>query len=95
MSVELVMIYWDVNTRWNNTYRLLKKTIHLRPALNRALSRSQQGQQLLLQQSKWKTLELMVPFLEIFDSATVKKFTYYTPTTVALFLIGTTSKRKN
>jgi hypothetical protein len=84
MGVEVVMIPWDVDTRWNSTYRLLKKTIHLRPALDRALSRSQQSQQLLLQQSEWKTLELMVPFLEIFYSTTVRLSACYTPTTVAL-----------
>jgi hypothetical protein len=44
MGVKVVMIPWDVDTSWNSTYRLLKKTIHLRPALDRALSRSQQGQ---------------------------------------------------
>jgi hypothetical protein len=62
----------------------LKKIIHLRPALDRALSRSQQSQQLLLQQSEWNILELMVSFLEIFYSATVRLSACYTPTTVAL-----------
>jgi hypothetical protein len=45
MDVKVVIIPWDVDTRWNSTYRLLKKIIHLRPALDRALSRSQKGQQ--------------------------------------------------
>jgi hypothetical protein len=84
MGVEAVMIPWDVDTRWNSTYRLLKKIIHLRPALDRALSRRQKGQQLLLQQSEWKTLELIVPFLEFFYFTTVRLFASYTPTTIAL-----------
>jgi hypothetical protein len=62
----------------------LKKIIHLRPALDRALSTSQKGQQLLLQQSEWKTLELMVPFLKNIYSATVRLSASYTPTTVTL-----------
>jgi hypothetical protein len=62
----------------------LKKIIHLRPALDRALSRRQKGQQLLLQQSEWKTLELIVPFLEFFYFATIRLFVSYTPTTIAL-----------
>jgi Domain of unknown function (DUF4413) len=84
LGVQIVQIPWDVDTRWNSTYRLLRKTIHLRPALERSLSRSQQGQQLLLTESEWKTLEQMVPFLEIFYTATVRLSASYTPTATAL-----------
>jgi hypothetical protein len=84
LGVQIVQIPWDVDTRWNNTYRLLRKIIHLRLALERSLSRSQQGQQLLLTESEWKTLEQKVPFLEIFYTATVRLSASYTPTAAAL-----------
>jgi hypothetical protein len=84
MGIQKTKIPWDVDTRWNNTYRLLRKTSHLRPALERHLSSTQQGQELLLTQNEWRTLELMVPFLEIFYTATVRLFASYTPTSFAL-----------
>jgi hypothetical protein len=84
MGIQKTKIHWDVDTRWNITYRLLRKTSHLRPALERHLSSTQQGQELLLTQNEWRTLKLMVPFLEFFYTATVSLFASYTPTSIAL-----------
>jgi hypothetical protein len=84
MGIQKIKIPWDVDTCWNNTYRLLRKTSHLRPALERHLSSTQQGQELLLTQNEWHTLELMVSFLEIFYTATVSLFASYTLTSIAL-----------
>ena len=84
MNIPTVRIPWDVDTRWNSTYRLLKKTLHLRPALDHALGRSQQGQDFQLSSSEWQALEGLVPFLEIFYTATVRLSASYTPTASAL-----------
>jgi hypothetical protein len=40
---------------------VVEENIHLRPALERHLSSTQQGQELLLTQNEWRTLELMIP----------------------------------
>ncbi|KAJ3689308.1 hypothetical protein LUZ61_018472 [Rhynchospora tenuis] len=84
MGILSVKIPWDVETRWNSTYLLLKKTLHLRPAIDHALSSSPTGQQYRLNQSEWISLEALVPFLENFYTATVRLSATYTPTTSAL-----------
>lgn len=84
MAIRAVRIPWDVDTRWNSTYRLLRKTLHLRPALDHATSRTPQGQQYRLSHSEWEAIEQLVPFLEIFYTATVRLSASYTPTASSL-----------
>ena len=64
MKVPVVKIPWDVDTRWNSTYRLLKKTLHLKPAIDQHLSNSVAGQEFQLTFEEWRSLEHMIPFLE-------------------------------
>jgi hypothetical protein len=52
MAIRAVRIPWDVDTRWNITYRLLRKMLHLRPAFDHATSRTPQGQQYRLSHSE-------------------------------------------
>jgi hypothetical protein len=88
MAIRAVRIPWDVDTRWNNTYRLLRKTLHLRPVLDHATSRTPQGQQCRLSHSEWEAIEQLVPFLKIFYTATVRLSTSYTPTASSLLAEG-------
>jgi hypothetical protein len=84
MAVRAVKIPWDVDTRWKNTYRLLRKRLHLRPALDHATSRTPQGQQYRLSHFEWEAIKQMDPFLEIFYTATVRLSASYTLTTSSL-----------
>ncbi|KAJ4798773.1 Zinc finger BED domain-containing protein RICESLEEPER 4 [Rhynchospora pubera] len=84
MGILSVKIPWDIETRWNSTYLLLKKTLHLKPAIDQALSRCPTGQLYRLNPSDWMSLEALVPFLDCFYTATVRLSATYTPTASAL-----------
>lgn len=80
----MVKIPWDVDTRWNSTYQFLKKTLHLKPAIDQHLSNCVAGQEFQLTFEEWRSLEHMTAFLESFYVATVRLSASYTPTSSAL-----------
>ncbi|KAJ1692255.1 hypothetical protein LUZ63_008953 [Rhynchospora breviuscula] len=84
MGILSVKIPWDIETHWNSTYLLLKKTLHLKQAIDHALSRSLAGQLYRPNPSDWMSLEALVPFLDGFYIAIVRFSATYTPTASAL-----------
>ena len=76
---------WDIDTRWNSTYRLLKRCIPYNAIIGEFLrSSTPEGMQLELTYEEWEQLQRLSNFLGIFFTATVELSCSYSPTSFQL-----------
>jgi hypothetical protein len=75
---------WDIDTRWNSTYRMIKRVFPYARAINQILNESTDGMLLALSNGEWAQLHQLMKFLEVFFKATVALSCSYTPTAHAL-----------
>jgi hypothetical protein len=80
LNLSKLSVPWDVDTRWNSTYRMLARCINYRNAIDEQLSSSPEGLTMMLSTSEWNQLVHLMNFLEAFFKATVKLSCSYTPT---------------
>ena len=76
---------WDLDTRWNSTYRMLNRCLHYKTVIGEFLRGSTpEGMQLEPTGGEWDQLETVGKFLGTFFEATVKLSCSYSPTAFEL-----------
>jgi hAT family C-terminal dimerisation region len=79
LNLSKLRIPWDIDTRWNSTYRILHRVLPYKHAISEILCNSPEGLPLLCSRGKWDQLEQLHTFLEVFFNATVQLSCSYTP----------------
>ena len=80
LSLRKLRVPWDVDTRWNSTFRMLKRCLPYRNAINETLSRRPEGLHLVVTAGEWAQLEKLMVFLDVFFTATLRLSCSYEPT---------------
>ena len=85
MHLSRLRVPWDVDTRWNSTYRMLNRCLPYRAAIGEFLRNSNaEGSALEPSIAEWGQLARITNFLETFFQATVKLSCSYSPTAFEL-----------
>ena len=79
LGLSKLSVPWDVDTRWNSTYRMFERCLPYKNAINESLNKSVEGMQLALTDEEWVQLEQLKEFLKVFFEATVKLSCSRTP----------------
>ena len=80
LNLSKLRVPWDVDTRWNSTYRMLKRCIPYANAINSTLNESPESMDLALHPNEWGQLNKLMKFLEVFFTATLALSCSYRPT---------------
>jgi hypothetical protein len=80
MQFTKLRVPWDVDTRWNSTYRMLKRCFPYAHAINAILNETPEGMELALSSGEWDQLNKLMKFLEVFFKATLALSCSYKPT---------------
>lgn len=80
MQLSKLRVPWDVETRWNSTYRMLKRCFPYANTISVILNESPEGIELALGSGEWAQLHKIMNFLEVFFKATVALSFSYKPT---------------
>jgi hypothetical protein len=80
LGLSKLSVPWDVDTRWNSTYRMLERCLKYRDAIDEFLASSPEGLTMMLSLDEWTQLGGLMSFLRVFFIATVKLSCSYTPT---------------
>jgi len=79
LGLGKLRVPWDLDTRWNSTYRMFHRTLRYRQPIDETLRNSTEGLDLLLSEGEWNQIVNLKKFLECFFNATVKLSCSYTP----------------
>lgn len=79
LNLSKLRVPWDIDTRWNSTYRMLYRVLPYKRAISETLRNSPEGLPLLCSTGEWDQLEQLRTFLEVFFNATVQLSCSYTP----------------
>ncbi|WP_284284406.1 hypothetical protein, partial [Mesorhizobium amorphae] len=69
MQFTKLRVPWDVDTRWNSTYRMLKRCFPYGHVINAILNETPEGMELALSSGEWEQLNKLMKFLEVFFKA--------------------------
>jgi len=84
-GLDKLKVPWDIDTRWNSTYRLLNRCIPYKAVIGEFLrSSTPEALQLELTNGEWEQLQRLCNFLGIFFTATVQLSCSYSPTSFQL-----------
>ena len=67
LNLSKLSVPWDVDTRWNSTYRMLARCLNYRDAIDEQLSSSPEGLTMMLSPSESNQLVHLMDFLEAFS----------------------------
>jgi zinc finger BED domain-containing protein 1 (E3 SUMO-protein ligase ZBED1) len=81
LGLSKLRVSWDVDTRWNSTYRMFHRCFLYKHAITETLNNSIERIHLLISKGEWDQLEMLKSFLGVFFTATVKLSCSYTPST--------------
>ena len=71
MQFTKLRVPWDVDTRWNSTYRMFKQCFPYAHAINAILNETPEGMELALSTGEWDQLNKLMKFFEVFFKATL------------------------
>jgi hypothetical protein len=84
-KMSKLKVPWDIDTRWNSTYRMLNRCLPYKAVIGEALRGSiPEGLALELTNGEWEQLERVKEFLKTFFTATVQLSCSYSPTSFEL-----------
>ena len=84
-ELSKLKVPWDIDTRWNSTYRMLNRCLPYKAVIGEVLRGSiPEGLALELTNEEWEQLERVKDFLGIFFTATVQLSCSYSPTSFQL-----------
>jgi len=85
LQLSRLRVPWDIDTRWNSTYRMLNRCLPYRVAIGEFLRNSNaEGSALEPSTAEWGQLARLAKFLGTFFKATVKLSCSYSPTAFEL-----------
>jgi hypothetical protein len=85
MGLNKLRVPWDIDTRWNSTYRMLNRCEPYKDAIGEFLRVSTpEGMALEPSEEEWSQLQKLQKFLGTFFKATVKLSCSYSPTAFEL-----------
>jgi zinc finger BED domain-containing protein 1 (E3 SUMO-protein ligase ZBED1) len=79
LGLSKLRVSWDVDTRWNSTYRMFHRCFPYKHAITETLNNSTERIHLLIFEGEWDQLEMLKSFLGVFFTATVKLSCSYAP----------------
>ena len=66
-----LIVPWDVDTRWNSTFKLFEVCLPYKDIIKESLNNSAEGMQMALTEAEWVQLHKLKEFLAVFFQATV------------------------